>query len=261
MAENWKKALAAVKDPEKRAKLEVALSEVGEFADELDKGYMRQEDFSKKSNELAERRAKLEENWETANAQYKELLAENEQIRNDVDSTRAEKEEAARKLKEAEEKLKATPQIDPAKFLTNEDFEKKQRETAVAQTAYFSDVLDIAEDHQELFGKRLKPRELIKEAIAAGKTPVEYWEEKYKVPEKRAELAATEEKRKSDEAEKRGYEKRLAEEANPNTRTFDSSKNPFYETAKEGKSLQPWDEESSFDAEKDFVKELQQARG
>jgi DNA repair exonuclease SbcCD ATPase subunit len=260
MSGEWKKALEAVKDTAKRAELEKALSEVGELADELDKGYMRQADYSRQTQELKSKREELQSKWETANTEYQTMLADYSKVVEDLDSTKAEKEEAARKLAEAEDKLKKTQTVDTSKFLTAEDFAKKQQEFAAGQTAYFGRTLKIMREHSKLFGNDLDPEEFIQEAIAAKKTPDELWEEKYQVKAKRKELADAEAKRRDDDAEKRGYEKRLAEEANPNTRTLDASKQPFYESAKDGKSLQPWDAEEVPDAERDFVKELQQAR-
>lgn len=260
MAGEWKQALAAIKDPAKKAELEKALSDVGEFADELDRGYMRQSDYSRKQDELRKRQETLEENWRIANEEYVQALQERDEAVADRDSTAAEKAEAQKKLQDAEAKMKAS-EVDTSKFVSKEDFEKEQRKIAAAQTAYFGEVLEIGDEHRELFGNRVNSRQLIQEAIAAGKSPREFWEEKYNVKAKRDEISKTADEKRMADAEKRGYEKRLAEEANPNLREPDSSKNPFYEVPKDGKTIQPWDEDGQFDAEKEFVKELQQARG
>lgn len=260
MAGEWKKALEAIKDPAKKAELEKALSDVGEFADELDRGYMRQADYSRKQDELQKRKETLEENWKIANEEYVAALKERDEAVADRDSTAAEKAEAEKKLKEAEAKMNES-KVDTSKFLSKEDFEKEQRKVAAAQTAYFGEVLEIGDEHRDLFGSRINSSQLIQDAIAAGKSPRAFWEEKYGVQAKRDEINKTADEKRIAEAEKRGYEKRLSEEANPNLREPDASKNPFYEVPKDGKTLQPWDEDGSFDAEKEFVKELQQARG
>jgi DNA repair exonuclease SbcCD ATPase subunit len=261
MAGEWKSALAAVKDPAKRAELEKALSDVGELADELDKGYLRQSDYSRKQDELKREKETLQTNWNKASEEYTAMQQELQDVLADRDSTKAEKDDAAKKLKEAEDKLKAAPQVDTSKFLTNEDFEKKQREYAAGQTAYFGRTLKIIREHNKLFGNDLDPEEFIQDAMAAKKTPDEYWEEKYQVKAKRDELAKTAEEKKEKEWLKKGREEAISEMANPATRPLDSSKNPFYETSKEGKSLQPWDVEEAPDAEREFFKELQNARG
>ena len=74
------------------------------------------------------------------------------------------------------------------------------------------------------------------------------------------ELAAAEETKKQTEWEKKGYEKRIAEEANPATREPRASENPFYvKDAAAGK--QPWDESETPASEQKFLQELQAARG
>lgn len=261
MAGEWKKALEAIKDPAKKAELEKALSEVGELADELDKGYMRQADYSRQTQELKTRKEQLEANWEKANQEYVAMQQEVKDLAADKTATQAEKLAAEQKLKDAEEKLAKAGSVDTSKFMSKEDFDAERRKFAAGQTAYFGDVLEIADEHQELFGKRIKTKEFMQEAIASGKPPRAFWEEKYGVQAKRDEIAKAASEKLVSEAEKRGYDKRLAEEANPNLRSPDASKNPFFEGTQDGKSLQPWDVPEASDAEKNFVKELQEARG
>ena len=43
---------------------------------------------------------------------------------------------------------------------------------------------DISESHRELFGGRINAKELVTEALKAGRPLEEYWKEKYKVDEK-----------------------------------------------------------------------------
>lgn len=225
-------------------------------------GFMRQSDYSRKQDELRKKEATLEANWQKANAEYVAMQTELAEVQADRESTVAEKAEAARKLAEAEAKLAdaAKNQIDPTKFVSVEDFDRKQREYAAGQSAYFGDILEIAAEHQQLFGTKISPKQLMKECIDAKKTPLEYWEDKYQVGAKRTEIAAAAETAKQTEWEKKGYEKRIAEEANPATREPRASENPFYvKDAAEGK--QPWDESDTPASEQKFLHELQAARG
>jgi hypothetical protein len=86
-----------------------------------------------------------------------------------------------------------TPTIDTSKFLTAEQLAEQVREAA--RTAAFVDasIHDIAVEHQKLFGVPLpSAKDLVAEAIKAGKTLDQYWSEKFKVPEKQAEVREAE---------------------------------------------------------------------
>jgi hypothetical protein len=219
----------------------------------VEKGVMRQADYSRKQDELAAERRELEAKWERANAEYQRMFTESE-------STQAERDEAKAKLQEAERKLSSQPQIDPSKFMTPEQYLEKQREYAQGQTAYFGDILEIADEHRELFGKRISPMELIQKAQEAKKVPRQFWEETYQVTAKRDELAKSREEEKANAIRKEEREKVIAEfSRNPESRPLSSSKSPFYTPEGEGKS--PWDDQGPSEAEQKFLGELLQSRG
>lgn len=231
-----------------RAKAEEAFS-IPSLADGVRKGFMRQSDYSRKQDELKKKSDQLEANWKKANDEYLRMQT-------DLESTQAERDAAAAKLTDAEKKLSEAPQIDLTKVLTPDQFQEKMNTYAAGQTAYFSDVLEIIADHASLFpGEKLNPKQLIRESMEAKKTPADYWSEKYKVEEKRTELAAAAETKKQQEWEEKGYKKRLDEEANPATRTLSSSKNPFY--TPEDEKVSPWDDPTPFKAEQDLLNEIQ----
>ncbi len=80
--------------------------------------------------------------------------------------------------------------FDTSKFLTQDQLKeqigKGTREAALLDAM----VADLAEDHRELFGTRLPNKaQLVNEALAAGKPLTAYWEEKYGVAAKKAEIA------------------------------------------------------------------------
>jgi len=261
MAGEWNAILDKAKvSPEKRKEIEAAISGIDGLITEVEQGYMRQSDYSRKQDELRAEKQRIQDNWEKANTEYLRMQGVVEELQADSESTKKEKEEAAKKLAEAEEKLKTMPQFDPAKFISVEDFEKKQREYAAAQTAYFGDTLEIVAEHESLFKTRISPKQLIQDAIAAKKTPSEFWEEKYNVAAKRKEISDKAEETKIAEAEKRGREKYIAEQANPATRTMSPSKDPFYIPKDGDKEVTPWDDTTP-KFEEDLRNELVQAVG
>lgn len=79
--------------------------------------------------------------------------------------------------------------IDTSRFLTQDQLQaqigKGTREAAILDAM----IADLAEDHRELFGTRLPNKaQLVNEALAAGKPLTAFWEEKYGVVAKKAEL-------------------------------------------------------------------------
>jgi hypothetical protein len=101
---------------------------------------------------------------------------------------------------------------------------------------------DIAAEHAALGLGPLKFRELRKAAMEA-KMPVDrYWEQTYKVPEKRQELAT----RHAQEAEAKiradERSKVTSEYANPQTRPGVTSRASFLPQPKPGEAKMPWDD-------------------
>lgn len=74
--------------------------------------------------------------------------------------------------------------VDLSEFVRKSDVQRATQEATLLDGM----VADLKDDHRELFGKSLNATELIKEAIKAQKGVREYWEEKYKVADKRKEL-------------------------------------------------------------------------
>lgn len=238
---------------EKRAAVEAALKETDVIAQELESLSTSLETEKQKAADLEKTKKTYEENWEKAKKQYDEMYA-------DWTSTQTEREEVAKKLKDAEDKLAAMPNIDPSKVLTIEKYNEEQEKFAKGQVAYFGDALDAVANIERLTKTRVSPKTLVQEAMAAKKSPLEYAEEKYGLKAKEEELAKSEADKKDKEAEKRGYEKAVSELSNPATRTLESSKSPFLETKEGDKSKQPWELTETPKDEQDFMAELVRAR-
>lgn len=213
-----------------------------------EKGILRQSDYSRRQDELARERQTLQDRWKAANDEY-------QRMQTDYQSTVAEKEEAARKLEEAEKKLKEAPQIDPAKFVSRDDVTKQFQDFAFNSAAYLADVLEIAGEHQDLFGKRVSAQELLQKSVEAKKTPREYWMETYKVQDARDERTKKAQEERDNAIRREEREKVIAEVSKPPAaRDFDPSRSPFY-IPKEEKSS-PWDDSGPTEAETNLLKEL-----
>lgn len=260
VGENLKAALSKIQDADKRAKLEAALSEVDEITTELEAGYLRQQDYTRKTQELSTRRQTLETEWNAANTEYQRMLKENEDMQASLTSTQQEKNAAAEKLAAAEKKLQETPAIDPSKYITPEQHKADMQKLAGGFNAYTGQVLKVMNRHRKLYGEELDPEELMKGAATAGKAPSEYWAETYKVAEKEKEIADAAKAKELSEAEQKGYQKRLSEEANPSTRTLKPSEIPFY-TPEDDKQPSPWDNSTMTPTDTKFIEELQRTYG
>lgn len=213
----------------------------------VDAATMRQSDYSRAQDDLRKKSDTLQQSWDAAQAEYVKM-------QQDVTSTKAERDEAAKKLKEAEDRLKTAPAFDADSFRT--EFEKKQRDMAAGSIAFNGDVADALDEYQTYYGKRLKAGEFMKEVITSGKSPSEYLEEKYKISEKRSEIAARERQEQDDKIRREEREKVLAEMTNPATRPLAASESPFI-LNQDDKAIWPEDNASSPAADK-LLTELKQ---
>lgn len=247
--------------PEDRAKAEAAFSIDG-LSKAVKEGTMRQSDYDRKQNELKARRKELEDKWNAAATEHAELYDAYQELVKDSEATKAEKEEAAKKLADAQKALDDAKKnaIDPDKVLTVDKYAEEQKKMAAGQTAYWAQTLQVLKKHEKLFGADLDPQELIDGALQAKKSPLEYWRGKYNVEAKEAEIAKAAHDKEMSDAETRGYQKRISEEANPATRTLQPSQNPFF-TADVPEGNQPWDEDGTPASEKALLEQLQAARG
>ena len=145
----------------------------------------------------------------------------------------------------------ADPQLDE-RFVTRDAFQQafEQTGTAIAMGN------DIAEDHRDLFGKRLPGglgalRENYRKATETGfrGNLRDYWMKEYNVPAKQQEIEKAE--REKHEADIRADERRKVtqEYMNPHTRTMEASRSPFIRSGKQGElkdgvvdgEKQPWE--------------------
>lgn len=228
---------------EDREKAEAAFN-VDALGKVLKDGVMMRSDYSRKQDELAAHRKQLEANWKKANEEY---IA----MQRDLDATKAEKDEAAKELKDAKDKLIAAEQAaanapkppDLSGYLTREQFQEELKKAAAGMTAYSGEAMETAEEIASLTGSKVGYKKVLQEAQASGKTPAEWAEEAYQLSAKRAEFAKA--ARDKEIADARAAERAavLAEMANPATRTMAESTSPFYtpKPSGNGEGVQPWD--------------------
>lgn len=235
-----KAALAKVTDPEKKAKLEAALAEAQGFIDVI-------EEVNTKAETEAAARVQWEADKTAMEASYKEAEKDFYEMVADKTASVKEKEEALAKLKQAEqdklaaqarvgELMKRPAEIDISKFQTVEDAKRLE----AGRVAYFGKFLKIQKEHAKLFPDQdLDPEKLLIDSLTAGKPLDEYYNETYKVADRKAALAKEAQDKHDKEVDDKGYQRALAEMRNPALRVMDSSDEPFF-TPKEAK--QPWEE-------------------
>jgi hypothetical protein len=263
MAADWKAALSKVA-PERRAALEAALAEADGFVKELEAGYMRQEDYSKNMDAAKAAR----EAWEAEKALAEETLNKAQDNYNslyaDWTSTAAEKKLAKEALEASQKELnelKAKANIDPEKFLTVDQYNAKMAEVESGRIAYTTEALDLVEDIASLTKTRIKPGTFIREALASGKPPEQYAEEKYQLSAKREEQAKAEREEHEKRIRDDEREKVVAQYANPATRPMEPSKEPFYvPSADKTAAKQPWELTETPADEVAMLSELTKAR-
>lgn len=251
---------------EKRKAVEDALKEQTEFIQVLEATATELEKEKSERAQWEADRKLIQDNWKAANEDYSQLIES-------ADATQKEKDAALKKVQELEtakleaerrfaEAIKNKPaEVDTSKFLTVEQFEEKQRATAAAQTAYFGETLDTVAEIERLTGKRISPNQLIKDSIAAKKTPAQYAEETYKLAEVRTNAEKQAQEKRDRENEDKGYQKALAEMRNPALRTLEDSQDPFYVPKTDKGPVQPWDlpEGHVPEEEQKLIRELTQS--
>jgi hypothetical protein len=133
------------------------------------------------------------------------------------------------------------------RYITSETFKEafNQTGTAIAMAQ------DIADDHRDLFGKRIDGGVggLRQKYLAASETGFrgtlrQFWEKEYNVDQKRAELAQKEREAHDTSIRQDERTKVMSEFANPMTRSPESSRSPFMRKVIAGGTSdgkQPWE--------------------
>ena len=179
--------------------------------------FLRQSDYSRRMNELADlkkqQEVQLQQKLTELDAHEKGLV----EWKGTADKTLAQREKEVERLNRELESTKnamtkiqteygidvssyATPTNNPVQpktfddsvlggYVKRDDFQK-----AVEDAQKFpwvaAELMDLASEHQEVFGKRLpKARELVERAIKEKKSLRDVWATEYKVEDKRAEIA------------------------------------------------------------------------
>lgn len=205
--------------------------------DEYDRWFTQ--DITKEHGELLQRVADAEANAAAATARaeaYKKTGMRVQAGQLTPEQAAAAAEEEVKKAKEAAKGAGVDPRYVTADTF-QQSYEKVGEAIAVAS--------NIVSSHMQLFpGEYLDMEQLRTEAKAAKKPVKEFWETKYKVADKRTEIAN---KRTADaEARVRADERQkvMAEfggGSNPNIVLPSASKNAFVERKKADAGKQPWE--------------------
>ena len=252
MAGEWKELLKdANLDPAQRTQLEKAIADIDVLAGSvLDNGVKRQADYSRHMNELAEKSKTYDANAAAVAEQYNQLV-------NYVDAVEAERDAAQRALAE-----KGTPVTNPNPTpvvgaapgstpnpvipagLTREEaaqlFKEQAQQLAAGAQGYYGEIFEIQHQHQQLFGKPINGKELMKAATLAKQTPEEYWKTTYNPDAKREEIAKKADDDRITKIREEERQKVLSELANPATRPMKESENPFYTPAGSDQNADPF---------------------
>lgn len=244
----------------------------GDRAAKVEKGYLRQSDYSKKMNDLQAEVKQQQTDLQAANERLNQEMAEWASL------TAAEKEQATKQrgeLEKAQQDVLRLQQVvtrvateagmDPQKVLEGAAVTVKKDEpvkapevdlSGVVKVDAFSRFADamltfpaelnaIAREHFDLTGQHLDTREIVKELKARAGTkgnqkslePRDIWEELHQIPDKRTEV----EKKKFDEAmaaaEARGREAALSEASVPGQQPKGRSAPVFFHGGKERESV------------------------
>jgi len=248
---------------DKRAALEAELKGIDGFITELDAGFLRQDDYSRKLDEAKTAREAwetekklIEENWTKAKDAYDELVAD---YNTTADERKAARERLAQVEKELSEHKAKTPAIDPAKVLTPEQYKEEQAKFAAGQAGFFRDVMATAYEIEQLTKTRVNPADLMDGAFQSKKSAREYAEEKYKLTELRKKAEEEAQKAHDDKIRQEEREKVIAQYANPHTRPLESSRDPFI-TKVDDQPKQPWEITDTPADERKMLDELSKAR-
>lgn len=246
--------------------LKTALKADAEFTDEqlaglnkkqlesLANGYMRQTDYDRQMNdgkaELEKSRGDLATANERLNAEMAEWATLTAAEKSTATKQRADLEKAqgdVLRLRQTMERIGTDNGVDVTKYLDGAPPPPKKEDSLVDLTGYAKsddlnrsvqsladmmltltpDLLQLSVEHQQLFGKPLDTRDIVKEIRSRAATkgnqkpldPRAIWEEQHKVPEART----TADKKKYDDAiaqaEARGREAALSESVIPGQTT------------------------------------------
>lgn len=217
-------------------------------ADKVGAGFMRQSDYDRSMNEGKAELKKAEdalaaasENLNREMAEWASLTAAEKtaatQLRADLESSQQE----VLRLKQSVTRIASEHGLDATKLLGDSPLPKKEepKPAPVDLSGYAkvdqiaglasmaltlpAELQQIAAEHQELFGKRLDTREIVKELQTRAGTkgnqksldPRVIWEEMNNVPTKREEVAETKYNDAIKAAEARGREAALSEQQLP----------------------------------------------
>ena len=244
---------------------EMAVKFTAAQLEKIAEGYMRQDDYSRQSNELQTAQQALIDaqtalnaemaDWATIQAQGGQATA---QMQRDLEVAQAKVATLTQRVtniatqagldpdkalegidvttKPTTPPPPAAPAIDETKFVSRDDFNRGYGELAQAMLRVPVALLKIGREHTQLFGAPVDEQAIIDEIQTRAATrgnkksldPIVIWEELHNVPAKRVEVAAAERQRDIAAAEQRGREAALSEISVPGAHTPTGRHSPIF---------------------------------
>jgi hypothetical protein len=210
-------------DEKVRGKIDAELSGAqSEISRKFDEAKAERERTLAYKQELAEWKAKADETYQRESQGFRranETLAQYKaRLKSFVDAGTLDEEDVkdllAAEVSPAAAPTSQEPKRDPdtGKFLSREDFAKEAR----SFVEYPAQLIVLAEEHRSIFGTPMSDMDqIVRTAMQEGKKVREVWEEKYKVADKRAEIAALKAKEHDDLIRREERQKVTSELSNP----------------------------------------------
>lgn len=194
----------------------------------IGEGVLRQSDYSRRMNEVQAAQKKAEEIVKQNDAWRKEAQAKVDAATSALDNERTTRSQYEKKLKAISEEygievaeLKAAAKEDttpvPAgkKAISYEEFSQTTTDSLRVQAL----LVNLANEHQALFGKTLDVSEIVDKSLETGKPVRAVWEEMHSVSAKKQELQDKDRTAWEERIRREEREKVLSERTLPGART------------------------------------------
>lgn len=224
--ETWLKSLPLSDEIKQKLEDELGADETKQV--KVRETVLARSDYSRNMDALRDERKKLEDEVARAASESQALIQANTKWKTDNEGVFIKTQKKAEKLQakvDAYNKklamLAAQGVIDPddldieiapdqttqqvvsdpqtGRFITKEELNNLRRSEEATQFKALAVFEDLNDEHQKLFGERLKRTEVLDALAKSGKNLRPWWEETFKVKEKRDELAKAEEEKRFNE--------------------------------------------------------------
>jgi hypothetical protein len=225
-------------------------------AKRLEEMALRQSDYSRRMTEVQNKEKSLTETeraltqWKSeAEAKLKQAMTDRDSLR----TTQSQYEAQVRKVADAygfdaDEVLKpngqpvavsspmSQPSIDPNNFISKEEWTKQSATVQQLLPQLTGTMIDLAAQHQSLFGQPLgNSRVLLEKALAEKRSLEDVWADEYKVAERRQQVADEKQKQWEDKIRAEERQKIMSEQSLPMSARSDQPRAAVFTMGTESK--------------------------